>query len=169
MSTVSLDDLGGDRVRVTGATGRSRPDTLKGLEFGRGGWAGECALTYAWPDAAAKGRAVLHNLRALAEDRKLPVLEWCEEHFGVNGFGGPTVPPVDDPPEVTSRLAWRTADAATAQEVMRLVGIVALSGPPGLQGIGRTRKGHPLSELITLTPFFVDRESVDVHVHVEAV
>ena len=79
------------------------------------------------------------------------------------------MPPVDDPPEVTSRLAWRTADAATAQEVLRLVSIVALSGPPGLQGVGRTRKGHPLSELVTLTPFFVDRASVDVHVHVEEV
>jgi hypothetical protein len=53
--------------------------------------------------------------------------------------------------------------------VMRLVSIVALSGPPGLQGIGRTRKGHPLSELITLTPFFADRDEVDVHVHVDEV
>jgi hypothetical protein len=169
MTTVQLQEVGPDRVRVSGATGRARPATLKGLEFGSGGWAGECALTYAWPDAAAKGRHVLRTLRALAEQRELPVLEWCEEHFGVNGFGGPTVPPVDDPPEVTSRLAWRTADAATAEEVLRLVGVLALSGPPGLQGIGRSRKGHPLSELVTLTPLFLDRDAVDVHVHVEAV
>jgi hypothetical protein len=169
LTTVVLEEIRPDRVQVSGASGRPRPEMLKGLEFGLGGWAGECALTYAWPDAAAKGRHVLGNLRALAEDRRLPVLEWCEEQFGVNGFGGPTVPPVDDPPEVTSRLAWRTADATTAQEVLRLVSILALSGPPGLQGIGRTRKGHPLSELVTLSPWFVDRSSIDVHVHVEEV
>jgi hypothetical protein len=170
LTTVTLDDLGDDRVRVAGATGRPRPATLKGLAFGRGGWAGEAALTYAWPDAEAKGRAVLRNLRALAEQREIPVLEWCEEYFGVHGFGGPTVDAVDrDPPEVTARLGWRTADADDAAAVMRLVSIVALSGPPGLQGIGRTRKGHPLSELITLTPFFADRDEVDVHVHVDEV
>jgi hypothetical protein len=171
MTTVVLDDLGSDRVRVSGATGRPRPVQLKGLQFERGGWAGEIALTYPWPDAAAKGRHALDTIRAVAADQKLPVLEWCEEYFGINGFGGPTVG-VDgdsDPPEVTSRLAWRTADAGTAQAVLKLVGLLALSGPPGLQSIGRSRKGHPLSELVTLTPFFVDRDEVEVHVHVEEV
>jgi hypothetical protein len=169
-TTVALEEVGADRVRVSGARGRPRPATLKGLMFEHGGWAGECALTYAWPDAAAKGRHVLRSLRAVAEERKLPVLEWCEELFGVDGFGGPTVDAVDaDPPEVTARLAWRTADAEAAREVLQLVGLVALSGPPGLQGIGRSRKGHPLSELVRLTPFFVDRDTVDVHVHVEEV
>ena len=90
-TTVALEEIGPDRVRVSGARGRPRPATLKGLVFEHGGWAGECALTYAWPDAAAKGRHVLRSLRAVAEERKLPVLEWCEELFGVNGFGGPTV------------------------------------------------------------------------------
>jgi hypothetical protein len=169
-TAVALEEIAPDRVRVSGARGRPRPASLKGLVFEPGGWAGECALTYAWPDAAAKGRHALRSLRAVAEARKIPVLEWCEELFGVNGFGGPTVDVVDaDPPEVTARLAWRTADAATAQDVLRLVGLLALSGPPGLQGIGRSRKGHPLSELVSLTPFFVDRDAVDVHVHVEEV
>ena len=169
-TTVTLDEIGADRVRVTGARGAPRPANLKGLVFERGGWAGECALTYAWPDAAAKGRHVLETLRAVAAERKVPVLEWCEELFGVNGFGGPTVDDIDrDPPEVTARLAWRTADAQTAQDVLGLVGLLALSGPPGLQGIGRSRKGHPLSELVRLTPFFIERDAVDVHVHVEEV
>jgi hypothetical protein len=170
MTTVMLEDLGSDRVRVSGATGRPRPATLKGLQFEHGGWAGEAAFTYAWPDAEAKGRRALAVLRAVAEEHKLPVLEWCEEYFGVDGFGGPTVLPEDrigDPPEVTARLAWRTADAATAQAVLKLVGLLALSGPPTLQSIGRSRKGHPLSDLVRLTPFFVDRDDVSVHVTVE--
>ena len=52
---------------------------------------------------------------------------------------------------------------------LQLVGLLALSGPPGLQGIGRSRKGHPLSELVRLTPFFLERDAIDVHVHVEEV
>jgi len=170
MTTVELTDVGPDRVRVAGATGGPRPDTLKGLVFERAGWAGEVALTYAWPDAEAKARRALRSLRAVAEGRGLPVQEWWEEYFGVNGFGGPTVPDADrDPPEVTGRLAWRTPDAESAADVLRLVGLLALSGPPGLQGIGRTRKGHPVSELVGLSTFFVDRGDVEVHVHVEEV
>jgi hypothetical protein len=170
MTTVELDEVGPDRVRVRGATGRPRPGTLKGLTFAHAGWAGEVALTYAWPDAEAKARHALRSLRALAEGRGLPVQEWWEEYFGVNGFGGPTVPADDcEPPEVTGRLAWRTADAASAADVLRLVGVLALSGPPGLQGIGRTRKGHPVSELVGLSTFFVDRDDVRAHVHVEVV
>ena len=170
MTTVELADVGPDRVSVAGATGRPRPDTLKGLVFEDAGWAGEVALTYAWPDAEAKARHALRSLRAVAEIRGLPVQEWWEEYFGVDGFGGPTVPDVDrDPPEVTGRLAWRTPAAESAADVLRLVGLLALSGPPGLQGIGRTRKGHPVSELVGLSTFFVDRGDVEVHVHVEEV
>ena len=170
MTTVVLEEVGPDRVRVSGATGRPRPPTLKGLQFEHGGWAGELAITYPWPDAEAKGRLALGMIRRLAEEQKVAVQEWCEEYFGVNGFGGPTVTDVDrEPPEVTSRLAWRTAEAEAAQAVLKLVGQLALSGPPGLQSIGRSRRGHPLSELVRLTPFFVDRDDVDVHVHVEQV
>jgi len=172
MTSVELKEVGPDRVQVSGAKGRPRPTALKGLLFERAGWAGEVAITYAWPDAEAKGRHVLRSLRAVAEARKIPVVEWCEEYFGIDGFGGPTVGAVaSDPPEVTARLAWRTASANAAHDVARLVGLVALSGPPGLQGIGRTRKGHPLSELVALTSFFIDRGDVEprVHVHVEEV
>jgi hypothetical protein len=169
-TTVRLDEVGPDRVRVSGVRGRPRPDTLKGLSFRSAGWAGEATLTYAWPDAAAKGRHVLHSLRAMAEARELPVREWWEEQFGVAGFGGPTVDdPPDDPPEVTSRLAWRCDDPASAAAVLRLVGRVALSGPPGLNGIGRRTNGSrpPVSELVELEAFYVDRAEVEPRVRVQ--
>jgi len=168
-STVRLEEVGVDRVAISGTKGAARPDRLKGLVFRRAGWAGEVALTYAWPDAAAKGRHVLRSLRAMAAEREIPVLEWWEEQFGVAGFGGPTVDDgPDDPPEVTSRLAWRCADAATAAAVLKLVGRIALSGPPGLNGIGRRTGGsRPVSELVDLEAFFVDRALVEPRVRVQ--
>jgi hypothetical protein len=168
-TTVRLDEVGPDRVSVSGVRGRPRPDTLKGLSFRSAGWAGEATLTYSWPDAAAKGRHVMRSLRAMAAERELPVLEWWQEQFGVSGFGGPTVDDVpDDPPEVTSRLAWRCTDAASAAAVLRLVSRVALSGPPGLNGIGRRTAGgrSPVSELVDLEAFFVDRAEVEPRVRV---
>ena len=168
-TSVQLEAVGLDRVAVSGTKGAPRPNRLKGLVFRRAGWAGEVALTYAWPDAAAKGRHVLRSLRAMAAEREIPVLEWWEEQFGVAGFGGSTVDdPPDDPPEVTSRLAWRCADAAAAGAVLKLVGRVALSGPPGLNGIGRRTGGsRPVSELVELEAFFVDRARVEPRVRVQ--
>ena len=164
LTTVSLTDLGGDRVRVTGVTGRPRPEQLRGLTFTGCGWAGEALFTYCWPDAAAKGRHVAAGLAKLAAERGLAVDAWHTEQFGADGFW----PGMGDegvsaqPREVTTRLAWRASDAETATAVQRLVGLVALSGPPGLQGIGRRRRGpNPPAELVDISSFQIDRAVVE--------
>jgi hypothetical protein len=169
-TTVALDDHGDDRVAVSGARGAPRPAQLRGLTFASGGWAGEAILTYSWPDAAAKGRHVTDAFVALANERGLPVEAWHCEQFGVAGFAGPMLATEDcpaDPPDVTTRLAWRTADRSTATAVERLIGLTALSGPPGLQGIGRrTQGGSRVAELVDIKPFLVDREPVERQVRV---
>ncbi len=166
LTTVELTDFGDDRVRVTGARGRPRPETLRGLSFSAGGWAGEAVFTYCWPDAGAKGRHVAKGLQSLTVSRGLDVDEWLVEQFGGDGFWMGMRDERDgnagEPREVTTRLAWRTRDQATAAAVQRLVGLVALSGPPGLQGIGRRRRGpNPPAELVDIAPFLVDRAVVE--------
>ncbi len=94
------------------------------------------------------------------------VEEWLVEQFGTDGFWAGMHDEDErqgsDPREVTTRLAWRTRDEATATAVQRLVGLVALSGPPGLQGIGRRRRGaSPPAELVDITAFHVDRDLVE--------
>jgi hypothetical protein len=171
LTSVELTDLGDDRVRVSGASGKSRPDTLRGLSFSDGGWAGEAVFTYCWPDAAAKGRHVAEGLQSLAFSRELAVDEWLVEQFGADGFWTGMRDEGDgcaaEPRDVTSRLAWRTRDEATAAAVQRLVGLVALSGPPGLQGVGRRRRGaNPPAELVDITAFLVDRDRVESDVQI---
>ena len=142
-------DAGGDRSRPCARLGRARTTSSRkaeGAGVEPGGWAGECALTYAWPDAAGEGPprpAESAGGRRGAEARRCS--SGAKSSSASTASGARRSTPVDaDPPEVTARLAWRTADAETAQDVLRLVGLLALSGPPGLQGIGRSRKGHPL-------------------------
>jgi len=174
MTSVTVTDLGADRVEISGARGAPRPQALKGIAFSEAGFAGEATLTYAWPDAFAKARFVLDGVRRESESMGLAVDEWCDEYFGACGFGGPTVAADDrpsDPPEVVGRLAWRTADLATARSVAALFRTVALTGPPGLQGIGRRAAPAPPTPLVVLDDFLIDRDLVEpgVQVHVEEI
>jgi hypothetical protein len=164
-----VDDLGGDRVSVSGTRGLPAPATYKGLVCTPAGYAGEVRMSYSWPDAEAKARAAIHYVRERAELAGVPVDEWCEEYFGVNAYGGPTVDVPDDwqPPEVTGRLAWRCADRESAGAIGRGdVGVLGLSGPPMISGTGRTRDGGP-TQLLAVTPFAVDRALVDEQVRVD--
>jgi hypothetical protein len=165
LASATLVDQGDDRVLVTGVRGAPRPDTLKGLRYSVGGYTAELALTFAWPHAEEKCRHVFRSLRATALDAGIRVAEWCEEYFGVNGFGGPTVPGRErgvDPPEVTGRLAWRADTMDDAAAVQRLVGRIGLFSPPGLQGIGRRvrERGGP-APMLRLEPFLVGREVIE--------
>ena len=76
----------------TAVTGRPAPATYKGLVCTAAGYSGEIRLGYPWPDAEAKARAAARFMVARAEQLGVHVLEWHEEYFGLDAFGGPTVP-----------------------------------------------------------------------------
>jgi hypothetical protein len=172
-TSVRLDDLGEDRVRVHGVSGAPPPETYKGLVCTPAGHAGEVRIAYPWPDAEAKARAAARFMRRRAEQLGVPVLEWHEEYFGVDAFGGPTVGAGDprcEPPEVIGRLAWRCADRSDAAVLLREQGQLALGGPPMVSSFGRGRDPGP-TQLLSLDAIAVDRSLVDagVRVSIEAV
>ena len=126
-TSVQLEDLGDDRVRVHDVRGAAAPVTYKGLVCTPAGYSGEARLAYPWPDAEAKARAGARFMVARARQLGIEVQEWREEYFGLDAFGGPTVP-VDElyeddrePSEVMARIVWRCQqkrDAATLTREM---------------------------------------------------
>jgi hypothetical protein len=168
-TSVVLDELGDDRVRVSGVRGSAPPATYKGLVCRPSGYAGEARVAYSWPDAEAKARAAVRFLRHRAEVIGMAVDEWHEEYFGVDAFGGPTVPHAPsetEPPEVIARLAWRCATKDEAARLAREGGVLGLSGPPTIAGFGRGRDGRP-SQLLAVDAIAVERGLVDAQVRVE--
>jgi hypothetical protein len=166
-TSVRVDDLGGDRVRVSGARGGPPPPTYKGLVCRPAGWSGELRLAYSWPDAEAKARAALAFVRGRAEAAAVPVEEWWEEYFGAGAFGGATAERDAgfDAPEVVGRLAWRTADPASARRVSAEAGVLGLSGPPTIASPGRARDGKP-TQLLAVDPVELDRDLVDDQIRI---
>jgi hypothetical protein len=178
MTTLRLDDLGGDVVRVSGATGRPASGRYKVVAATPDGYAADLSLAFGWPDAEAKARAAADLARKRIEVGGVALEDWHVELFGVDALhgpaahaaGGPELGPWGGPSEVVLRLAWRCASAEDCATVARHVVPLGLSGPPpGFTPASRARP-KPSAQLRIATGL-VDRAPVDagVTVHLEEV
>jgi hypothetical protein len=168
-TSVRLDEVGADQVRVSGVRGAPATSTYKALVAYPYGFSGESRVGFGWPDAYAKARAAAAIFRRRVDDAAYPYRDWHEEYWGVDALHGPAVPPgaAADAPEVILRVAWRCDDASTASRIAREMVPLALSAPPwGLTGTGRGMAGGP-SQLLGLWPVLVDKDLVDAGVRVE--
>jgi hypothetical protein len=165
MGALRLEDLGGDRVRLTGARGHPRPPTLKVVAGYEDGWMGQAVVGFCWPDAMAKARAVVDSVKLQMAEKRLAHQELCVEFLGHDTFLGPHADRARDDAlnEVWLRMAVRCADRRMAELFPRLFPWMALSGPPymgGFHGIA------PASQLLGLWPTRVQRERVEAAVQV---
>lgn len=164
-TSARFDDLGDDRVRVSGVRGAPTTGTYKALLAAHAGWMGETRVAFSWPDAHAKAKATAAIFTERVRMAGLVVEEWCVEFLGVDALGGPTVPPSDgEEPECVLRVAWRCRDERTAGLVGRELVPLTLSAPAaGLTGGGRSGGA---SELLEIWPTLVDAALVDSEVRV---
>ncbi len=169
MSTIVLTDLGDDRVRVEGATGRPRPDALKVVGGFHDGHKAEVTWGFSWPDAFAKAQAAIEMVKAQLAERRVPHDELFVEYPGLNSAHGPLAPlpaNLDDLNEVWVRLVLRTPEKAAADGFGRLFPWMGLSGPAytcGFHGL------HHSGELLGIWPTLVARDRVEPHIEIEII
>ncbi len=167
-STVRLEDLGDDRVRVEGVEGRPRTDSLKVSLAYRDGWKAVGTLTYAWPDAHEKAQRADEVLRGRLERLGLAFEEIRTEYVGAGACHGPVAgTPPRDLPEVELRVGVRAADREPVSRFTRELAPLILAGPPSVTGFagGRPRA----QEIMAFWPALIDRDAVEEHVTVETV
>ena len=63
ISAAEVEEIGANRVAVTGVRGHPRPDTLKVTVCFAGGWLGEGEISYAGPNAEARARLAAEIIR----------------------------------------------------------------------------------------------------------
>ncbi len=80
ISGVTVHECGPDRVRVEGSRGRPRPATLKATVCYDGGWHGEGEISYAGPNAEARGRLAIDILAT-----RLARIPGIRTHFDLVG------------------------------------------------------------------------------------
>ncbi|HRI18278.1 MAG TPA: DUF1446 domain-containing protein, partial [Burkholderiaceae bacterium] len=159
-SQVRFSELGRDRVRAGGASGRPRPAKLKATLGYRDGWIGEGQMSYAGPGARERGMLALSVLEARLRRLGPDALERRAELIGVNAMHGPNLGGDGTPYEVRLRLALRCATRADAERVGREVEALYLNGPAGGGGVTQS-----VREVIAVASVLVPREAARSEVH----
>jgi hypothetical protein len=160
-TTLRLTPDGADRVRVTGVTGKPRPETLK-LNLSRlEGYMRELIFTLGYPEAWHK----VDQLKAMiAESWKELPIERVEYHYlGMNSLFGSLAALPADPLEVIVRVTFTAADPDTLKTAVRRVMANALSCPAGMSVSGTTVGADP-RVIIGLWATLVDRASIKAEV-----
>jgi hypothetical protein len=117
VSRVTVREVGKDRVRVEGGTGREHPSRLKVLIGVMEGFMGEGEFSLAGPGAYERGLLALETLRKRYERLYKGKDEDVRfDLIGVNAIHGPASPEPQVPPyEVRVRVAMRTQDRSVAE------------------------------------------------------
>ncbi len=138
MTTLHMEEIGPDQVRITGTTGRPAPAMLKLIAGYEDGYMGQAIIGYAWPDALAKAYLAAQIIQQQMKRVGLKAEETLIEYMGYNSIHGPLADPTHakDLNEVYLRIAVRCADKREAAKLGRLVPPLGLSGPPFIGGAG---------------------------------
>ncbi|KPW83196.1 Protein of unknown function [Pseudomonas congelans] len=160
----AFESIARDEVRVQGADGHARPETLKVSVGFLDGWIGEGQMSYGGPGALARGQ--------LAKDIVLKRLALtgvaCEdiraELIGVNALHGSQLGAraEGEPWEVRLRVAARCLDKNDAVRVGNEVETLYTNGPYGGGGASKS-----VRQVVAVASLFVPRDQVNLHVHLE--
>ena len=158
---VTVEAIGTDRVRVSGARGLERPDTLKVCATHLAGWRGGIMVSFYGFEAAAKARefnaCVIDRCEAALEDGGLaPFSETSAEILGTGSQFGDD----EEADEVVLKMAARHPDEAGITMLLKETAGMGLATPPGLCGFagGRTKP----TPVVQLFSFPADRNRVTI-------
>lgn len=143
LTQAEIAEIGPDRVRVSGARGRARPETLKATVCFDGGWLAEAEISYAGPNAKSRAALAIETvLKRLA--RLHPSLRVRADLIGVVSVFGDTsgLRLAAEMPDVANsdlrvRFAAETPDRAAAERLLDEVEALYCAGPAGGGGVRR--------------------------------
>lgn len=156
-TTLSLEQIGDNQVRVSGVTGHPRPDQLK-LNIGRiEGYMRELIFTLGWPETYLKLGQLKAMINACFDD--LPIDRVAYHLLGQNSLYGELAPLTDDPLELIVRVMFSAGDENTLNTAVRRLMTNGLSGPAGMSISGTTISGKARI-ILGLFPTLIDRKHI---------
>ena len=168
-TSIQLEQIGEDRVQVSGIKGKPATDTYKVSIAFHEGYKVISQLTVAGPDAVDKAKLCAEIVfdRVAMDGVKFTDEEKFVEIVGTNVCHAGITPAPADPAEVILRIGARSNDKAKLDRLgMEIVPLVT-SGPPGVTGFAG---GRPkASEIISYWPALLSKDKVKTKVTVTEV
>lgn len=163
-STTRIETVGPDRVRVSGAGGRPRPDRLKALVAFDGGFLAEGEISYAGPGAQARAELARGIVRRRMVERfgfdgplRLELIGVASLHLGSGHLGGGREETASH--DVRLRGALRSRDRAWADRLLEEIEGLWMAGPAGGGGF----RGR-VTESVFTRAVYIDRGDVPTRV-----
>lgn len=165
-SSIHLEDLGNDRVRVYGITGKPYTPSYKVSASYLDGFVAFGSLTYSAPDAYEKAQAADAILRKRLKMLGLSFDEIRTEYVGLNACHGPIAKQIE-PNEVMMRIGVRGHDKAAIERFSKELAPLILTGPPSVTGFSGGRPKP--SDVVAYFPALLDKRVVEMHVQVDEI
>jgi hypothetical protein len=166
-TTIRLEKIGKNRVRVFGIKGRPATDKLKVSIAYESGFKAVGTLVYSWPDAHEKAQLADRILRERLDRLGLRFDNVLTEFVGVNATHGSLTPAPrrsDDIPEVQLRVGVRSGNRAAVERFTREIAPLVLNGPPSVTGFAG---GRPkVEEIVAYWPALIDKAVVEPRVEI---
>lgn len=157
-----VEELGEDRVRVSGGAGRQRPGTLKVSIGYRDGFIGEGQISYAGPGAEGRARLALEIARERLSLIGAQVSDLRLDLIGVDASNRTEARRNDpEPREVRARLSGRAATQGEAERIGAEIEALYTNGPSGGGGVTRWSR-----EVIAVASTLIDRDAVRPRVEI---
>jgi hypothetical protein len=161
-TSIHLEDLGGDRVRVHGIRGKPPTDKLKVSIAYRAGFKAVGTLVYVWPEARDKAEAADRILRQRLERLGLRFDQIHTELVGATATHGRLAGELGELPEVQLRIGVRGEDRSAVERFTREIAPLVLNGPPSVTGFAG---GRPkVEEVVAYWPALIDKSVVSTTV-----
>lgn len=165
-TSIHLEDLGNDRVRVYNVKGFPNTPFYKVSASYLDGYVSFGSLTYAAPDAYAKAQAADRILRGRLANLGCDFDEIRTEYVGMNACYGPLAKAIE-PNEVMLRVGVRSSDLASVEKFGKEIAPLILTGPPSVTGFSGGRPKP--SDVVAYFPALLDKTVVTMSVRVDEV
>ena len=167
-TTISLKEIDKNKVFLTGATGKKRPDTLKVSIGYKDCFIGEAEISYGGSLAFEKAKEAKEVLEKRLEFRKIPYDEIRFDYIGLNSLYEDRISDIirkeKSFSEVRLRLAIRTKTKEAARKVVDEVETLYTNGPSGGGGVSKK-----IEEVVSICSIFIPREDIETKVIYEEV
>lgn len=165
-TSIHLEDLGNDRVKVYGIKGTPYTPFYKVSASYNDGYVAFGQLTYCAPDALEKAEAANDVLRKRLDALGLEFDEIRSEYVGMNACHG-ALAQNTEPNEVSLRVGVRSQDKAAVRRFGMEIAPLILTGPPSVTGFSGGRPKP--SDIVAYFPALLSKEVVSMQVAVDEV